>query len=652
MSNLVALNALKGAAGATGDSGVYIDDVFSTTLYDGSGSARSIVNGLDLAGKGGLVWIKNRESTASREHTLSDTERGAGKVIHTNGTGAQGTGRTDLLSSFNDNGFSIGGSDQYTNASGHTYVAWNFAKQKKFFDIVTWTGDDVQNRTIAHNLASVPGCIIVKCTSTAKSWKVYHRGLNNGSSPEDYNVELDNTAQQSGPNAQPWNETAPTSTHFTVNGDASQVNGDGLTYVAYLFAHHDGDGNFGPDGDKDAIKCGTYTGNGGSLNVNLGWEPQWLLLKNYDGYNASWQLFDNMRGVGTADIDDCIARPDLDGAEINQDRISFQGNGFRTTENDSDTDANGHKFIYIAIRKKDGVVGKLAEAGTDVFAMDTGNDSSTIPCFDSGFPVDFAFRREPGANDDWYISARGIENRYVRLNSGAAMATDSKFLFDHNAGYHRSRNSDHQAWMFRQHQGLDLSFYRGNGLNNNDKHHNLGRVPEMIWCKCLDAVGEWTIYHKDLNDGTNPHDYRLLFSTAEEGASDDWGGAGKTALVFDVSGEQNVNNSNDHYMAICFASVDGICKVGSYSGSSSAKTITTGFQPRFVILKAATSAQHWYLLDTLRGWGSGDDKEMKPNATNAQQDYDIGAPTSTGFTLTVDTAWNSSGIRYIYYAHA
>ena len=97
MSNLVALNALKGAAGATGDSGVYIDDVFSTTVYDGSGSARSIVNGLDLAGKGGLVWLKNRESTASREHTLSDTERGAGKILHTNGTGAQGTGRTDIL---------------------------------------------------------------------------------------------------------------------------------------------------------------------------------------------------------------------------------------------------------------------------------------------------------------------------------------------------------------------------------------------------------------------------------------------------------------------------------------------------------------------------------------------------------------------------
>ena len=38
----------------------YIEDVFSTFLYTGDGTSRSINNGIDLAGKGGLVWIKAR----------------------------------------------------------------------------------------------------------------------------------------------------------------------------------------------------------------------------------------------------------------------------------------------------------------------------------------------------------------------------------------------------------------------------------------------------------------------------------------------------------------------------------------------------------------------------------------------------------------
>ena len=38
----------------------YVDDVFSTFLYDGTGSAQSINNGIDLSGEGGLAWIKSR----------------------------------------------------------------------------------------------------------------------------------------------------------------------------------------------------------------------------------------------------------------------------------------------------------------------------------------------------------------------------------------------------------------------------------------------------------------------------------------------------------------------------------------------------------------------------------------------------------------
>ena len=106
------------------------------------------------------------------------------------------------------------------------------------------------------------------------------------------------------------------------------------------------------------------------------------------------------------------------------------------------------------------------------------------------------------------------------------------------------------------------------------------------------------------------------------------------------------------YIAMLFASVDGISKVGSYTGTGSGLTITTGFQPRFVILKRIDASGNWYVLDTTRGWGAGNDKHIQLNETNAQSDFDFGAPTATGFTLTVHNGYNGSGGKYIYYAHA
>ena len=53
---------------------VYIEDVFSTWLYTGNGTTQTITNGIDLAGKGGLVWLKGRSAVS--DNNLFDTLRG------------------------------------------------------------------------------------------------------------------------------------------------------------------------------------------------------------------------------------------------------------------------------------------------------------------------------------------------------------------------------------------------------------------------------------------------------------------------------------------------------------------------------------------------------------------------------------------------
>jgi hypothetical protein len=146
----------------------YIEDVFSTFLYTGTGSARSINNGIDLSTKGGLVWIKNRNDTEWND--LEDTARGATNWLSSNSTSGQTT-NIEHVTAFNTNGFSLGTAGQI-NRSAFTYASWTFRKQPKFFDIVTWTGDGADTRNIAHSLAVKPAFIIVKRTDAISDWVI------------------------------------------------------------------------------------------------------------------------------------------------------------------------------------------------------------------------------------------------------------------------------------------------------------------------------------------------------------------------------------------------------------------------------------------------------------------------------------------------
>ena len=88
MSNS-ALRVLAGAGAK--DDPVYVDDVFSCFVYEGNATSRSIVNGIDLADKGGLVWTKNRITTY--DHNFVDSARGLtnSPYIRSNTNGSQGT---------------------------------------------------------------------------------------------------------------------------------------------------------------------------------------------------------------------------------------------------------------------------------------------------------------------------------------------------------------------------------------------------------------------------------------------------------------------------------------------------------------------------------------------------------------------------------
>ncbi len=418
---------------------------------------------------------------------------------------------------------------------------------------------------------------------------------------------------------------------------------------------------FGEDGDQNMVKCGSYIGNNDSSGpiTNLDWEPQWLLIKRAIGGTGEWRMFDDIRGLSGVGVNDSFLDANKTNAEVsNLNCIDISATTFEPKSSDQNWNAASSTYVYIAIRRPDPLVAKPAEVGTDVFAMDTGSGSNTIPTFDSGFPVDFATMRKPGTQEDWYVSSRLTDTQYMNFNNNAAENSYSGFNFDSNVGWahHSSYNSDYQSWMWKRHAGFDVVTYTSPGGNNFVVNHSLGRVPEMIWVKNRGITANWTVYHKGLNGGTNPEDYGVHLNNTSAQV-DDYGffsDIAPTSKVFTAGYDGTTGTSGSNYIAMLFASVTGISKVGYYAGSNSTQTITTGFQPRFLIIKNITDARNWTVLDTTRGWGAGNDCRLFMDLDESQIcTSDVGAPTSTGFTLTTgNQRWNIAGDNYIYYAHA
>jgi hypothetical protein len=189
----------------------------------------------------------------------------------------------------------------------------------------------------------------------------------------------------------------------------------------------------------------------------------------------------------------------------------------------------------------------------------------------------------------------------------------------------------------------------------------LNATPEMIWLKERNSTHNWYVYHKGMNGGTDPEDYYMfLNTTAAEDNYTIWNDTAPTSTHFTVSNYGEVNGNNDTYIAMLFSSVDGISKVGSYTGNggSSTQTLTFGFAPRFILIKRSDANEHWLVLDTTRGWVSGGDSKFIYLQSDAAQGTlatsSVGVtPTSTGVEISGTQGFaNTNSGNYLYYAHA
>ena len=638
----------------------YIEDVFSCFLYTGNGATQTITNGIDLSGKGGLVWVKDRSTTGFNR--LYDTIRGTSSQLYSNATNAAGTQAE--LSSFNSNGFTLTSLDG--NLSPQIYASWTFREQPKFFDIVTWTGNGT-TQNIPHSLGATPGCIIVKNVSSANGWQTWHRGLTSG-----YRILLNSTSVETnvaiasvfGNNS---TYVAPTSTQFTV-GNESAVNENGQTMVAYLFAHDAG--GFGLAGTDNVISCGSLTGAGGGVarTVTLGYEPQFLLVKRTDAAQ-NWYIFDNMRGLVNGSGDAYLS-PNLSAAEVTGQPSSGwftpTATGFiYGPDNFMGDTAN---IIYIAIRRGPMAVPTL---GTSVFGLNarTGTGANATVTGSAGVS-DAVLVKNRGSAIASLFSSRLTSTGYVVTSTTAAeVAAGTTILqaspWDVMDGVKvgttstitNSSGNTFINYLFKRAPSFfDEVCYTGTG-STRTVTHNLSATPELVITKSRSQALGWVVWTTSLTN-TN-YWIRLDDTMAQANSPVGYGGtfSASNYTIANTGPYSALNNSGSTYVAYLFATCAGVSKVGSYTGTGTTLQIDCGFTAgaRFVLIKRTDSTGDWYVWDTARGIIAGNDPYLLLNSTAAEvTSTDYIDTYSAGFEIssTAPAAINASAGTFVFLAIA
>jgi hypothetical protein len=626
---------------------LYSDSVFASYTYTGNGSTQTITNGIDLAGKGGLVWTKRRDNAGNNR--LYDTERGATSNLISDSTNANSV-IADSLTAFTSSGFSLGASSA-SNFSAGTYVSWTFRRAPKFFDVVTYTGNGVDNREIPHSLGGTCGMAIVKKTSASgTSWKV---GTRTGAWLRLNETTADDASAWAGGNV---SVNASSFILSAYSGDISHVNANGATYVAYLFAH---------DTSTDGIiQCGSFTTDGSyTATVSLGWEPQYVMVKQVNA-TSNWRSVDIMRGMpvdvstpGNSPGRQCLS-PNLANAEYENIGAQPTSTGFIARENTG-------TYIYLAIRRSNKppttgtqVYNAIARTGTGAAATVTGvGFDPDLLIAANRLGIKYALDRLRGRSQSIVTSSTAAEVTSVN-------ATNDLVSFDMNgvtygANWNISINSSGASyidWNFKRAVGVfDVVCYTGTGSNRTESH-NLGAVPELWLVKSRSGTTGW-VFGSSLLANTE-----YIACPSPNGRVTDatmWNSTYPTSTTLSLGTSSTTNASAATFVAYLWSSLAGISKVFTYTGNGSSQNVDCGFTTgaRFVMVIrcTASTAQDVFIWDSTRGIVSGNDPHLSLNTTAAEVTTDDSIdPLNAGFTINqvAATNVNVSGAVYIYLAFA
>ena len=627
-------------------SGGYVDDVFSAYVRTGTGADVTVNTNIDMT-KGYMLWTKGR--SGATDHAIYDSARGVTFDLASNLTSAQTTQSTGLKS-VSGTGHTIG-SLAKMNTNTATYVDWVFRKAPKFFDVVTYTGNGTSNRQIPHNLGCEVGFAVVKRTNIASHWLAQHRSVDLTGNKTLY-LSLTSALGVGNNN---WNSTHATSTHLIL-GDHEDVNTAGNTYVAYLFAHD--------PSAEGIIQCGSFTTDGsGNATVNLGWEPQYLMMKSSSSAGG-WLIYDSMRGMSYASNGDARLQANLTNAEVADDTINSSSTGFVVQAGGSVPTAS--TIIYLAIRRPN----KPPTSGTQVYnAITRTGTGAAATVTGVGFAPDMTITKKrssatlTGARfvDRLRGATRWLESSATTVETVTA---DTVTGLDNMDGFVLGADATTSAFNTNTHTYINHFFKRAKGFfdvvcdtGTSAAHviaHGLSVAPEFIIRKSRSGATQWEVWHSALAATE-----KLVLNSVAVKATDAaaWNSTLPTATQFTVGTGANVNANAATFVTYLFATLTGISKVGSYTGNGTSQTINCGFSTgsRFILVKRTDATGDWYVWDSVRGIIAANDPHLSLNTAAAEVTTDDSVdPEASGFIVNQNTTTNINvnGGQYIFLAIA
>ena len=650
---------------------------FTAVLYTGNGTSISITG---VGFQPDLVWIKVRSTTNS--HSLTDSSRGNNLVLQSNEQAAEASGQITL----DADGFTIGNGNALRNSNGATYVAWCWKADggtttagtgtggvssvthqlngKAGFCITKFTSGSTGG-TATHGLDSTPDFIIMKAINSTQAWWIWHNSFTSGN---DY-LQLQTDGGQ-GSSVNVWNGTPPDASKVTLGAWNSQ----GFQYIMYAFKSVAG-----------YSSIGSYTGNGSATGPieNTGFEPAFVMIKRTDSID-DWIVVDNKRNTTNSRYN--YLMPNSSAAEngsasgtINP-LVNFLSNGFQIAATWGAVNNNGSLYVYMAFAADPSAAPVLADSFANKLWTGNGGTQSITGL---GFSPSWVWAKRRSATEDnaWFDILRGVERQITSNKTNAQNTTTNAISsFDSDGwttGANNALNTSGQtyvAWNWKinpmpsintdgtiqsivsANQAAGISIVKWDGTGSaSTVGHGLSAAPEIILTKRLNGSGDWYSFSTFLNSGTNPayNFIKLNSSDAEivNGSSGGsiWNSTSPTATVINV-GTTLSGSTSDNYIAYCFTSISGFSKIGSYTGTGVARSISgLGFAPNWVLLKEIDGVDSWEIFDTSRGAGNvlyanGDNAEVT-TASNQLSSFD-----SDGFSLGSATSVNESGKTYLYMA--
>ena len=571
---------------------------FDSKLYSGTGSSQSITG---LGFSPDLVWTKNRGASAS--HALYDSVRGAGELLRSNETTAE-VNVSSRFTSFDSNGFSIGGTSIENNGSSNSYVSW------------AWSAGENSNHTYA-----------VTVSNPGSGNKFYADGA-----------------------LQPTLTLAEGSTY-----KFDQSSGTNSTHPLRFSTTSDGTHGGGSEYTTGVTTSGTPGSAGAYTQIVIAASAPTLYAYCTAHSGMGFQ-------INTSDTAGyTIPVGGENSAAYNQTR-TWSGDwtgGFYNSSHNATKIFDGNLLTYASVTfpVPAGVTLTVSPAITgSTIRVYYSRSTSSTPCLVNGTET----LPSTGAAQtfQWYtLTATSISSfKLTHDHNGesylAAIEVDGKMLVDSGVTPATSVPSISSRIQANPSAGFSIVKFT-NTTSNSSVGHGLNAKPELIIWKKTSGTSHWGVYHGSL--GATKYLYLNLANAAATG-SEYWNNTEPTSSVVSTKGEPNSFGSAGDTIMYCFAPVEGYSAMGSYTGNGSADGpfVSTGFRVEFLLLKGIDGAHYWAMHDSARNpYNTNDFEYLWANdAGGTGTGYDLDF-LSNGFKIRNSNGnWNNSGQEYIYIAFA